>query len=350
MTKRSIFITGGAGFIGSNSARFYMECGWHVTVFDNLSRKGCQSNMEWLKTYGNFEFIKGDIRDRKALDSALKARCYDFILHLAAQVAVTTSVKNPLEDFEINALGTFNLLESVRANCPDTFVLFASTNKVYGDLETLHVSDTGLSYALTDFPHGIPETLALDFHSPYGCSKGAADQYIIDYARIYGLRTVSFRQSCIYGYRQFGQEDQGWVAWFTIASLFEKPITFYGNGKQVRDILFVEDLIDAYNLAFANQNRVVGKSYNIGGGPRNVLSLLQLMDRLKKSLDKDIPYNIAQIRAGDQKVFVCDIRRAANDFGWKPKSSVDQGLEKLFQWVLAHESIFENIISIPASQ
>ena len=350
MNNRSLFISGGAGFIGSNCALHFLKKGWRVTLFDNLSRQGWQENLRWVGEAGNFELIRGDIRNRNELESAFKDRSFDFIIHLAAQVAVTTSINNPLADFEINALGTFNLLETIRNHSPNSFFIFASTNKVYGELDSIRIKEQENSYSFLDYPRGIPETFNLDFHSPYGCSKGSADQYVIDYARIYGLKTVSMRQSCIYGYRQFGHEDQGWVAWLSIATMFKKSISIYGDGKQVRDILFVDDLIEAYEMAFEHQDRVIGQAYNIGGGPENVLSLLRLIDRLQSEQKDPINFSFAPWRAGDQKVFICDINKAKVDFNWKPKTNVDQGLEKLYKWIGDNKTIFEENIFEPAKQ
>jgi CDP-paratose 2-epimerase len=247
------FITGGAGFIGSNSADYFLRQGHEVVVFDNLSRRGGPANLTWLReNHGaRLQFIQGDIRDDAALATAVRGA--DVVLHLASQVAVTTSVQNPREDFEINALGTFNLLEAVRQAAPQAVVLYASTNKVYGGMADAAVREVNGRYAYTTYPQGIPESYPLDFHSPYGCSKGAGDQYMRDYARIYGLKTLVFRQSCIYGPRQFGIEDQGWVAHFVIAAVFGRPITIFGDGKQVRDLLHVSDLIRAYEKGSRKQ-------------------------------------------------------------------------------------------------
>ncbi|MES2201161.1 MAG: SDR family NAD(P)-dependent oxidoreductase, partial [candidate division FCPU426 bacterium] len=250
-------VSGGAGFIGCNMSKRLLQEGWQVTVFDNLSRPGTANNLRWLKNFGRVRFVKGDVRDRARVRAAYKAaQSPDAVFHFAGQVAVTTSVTDPREDFEVNALGTFNMLEGLRhglsaASKKKTKPAFfySSTNKVYGGMEDIRVVEKGGRYQYRDLPKGIPESRLLDFHSPYGCSKGAADQYVHDYGRIYNFPTVVFRQSCIYGYRQFGVEDQGWVAWFTIAAALGKPLTIYGDGKQVRDVLFIEDLCDAYLLA-----------------------------------------------------------------------------------------------------
>src|SRR5579871_1331594 len=313
-----IIITGGAGFIGSNAASRYLQRGHQVVVIDNLSRVGVQKNLEWLRPQGNLVFAQLDIRNADEL-SKLFARHADAerVLHLAAQVAVTTSVIAPREDFEINALGTFNVLEAMRQTGMSAPMIYSSTNKVYGEMIDVGAVEVNGRYAYQSLPFGVSEDRNLDFHSPYGCSKGAADQYVIDYHRIYGLRTIVFRQSCIYGYRQFGAEDQGWVAWFMIASQLERPITVYGDGKQVRDILFIDDLLDAYDAGFAAGDKVVGKAYNIGGGPANVLSLLELLDYISKRQGRKLRYRLSGWRPGDQKVFVSDIRRAETELLWR---------------------------------
>jgi CDP-paratose 2-epimerase len=334
-------ITGGAGFIGSNAASRYLKRGHHVVVVDNLGREGVQKNLDWLKPQGKLEFVKLDIRDADPLTRLFDThRDADRVLHLAAQVAVTTSVIDPREDFQINALGTFNVLEAMRKTGMKAPVIYSSTNKVYGEMTELGVGEKNGRYAYQSLPLGVPEDRNLDFHSPYGCSKGSADQYAIDYHRIYGLRTIVFRQSCIYGYRQFGAEDQGWVAWFMIASQLGRPITVFGDGKQVRDILFIEDLLDGYDAAFAAGDKAVGKAYNIGGGPENVLSLLELLDYISKRQNRKLPYGLSDWRPGDQKVFVSDIRRAQAELGWAPKINCNRGLELLYDWVGANLGLF----------
>jgi CDP-paratose 2-epimerase len=262
------------------------------------------------------------------------------VLHLAGQVAVTTSVKNPRMDFQANALGTFNLLEALRLAKVQAPIIYASTNKVYGGMEDVGVVEREGRYTYRDVPNGIAETHQLDFHSPYGCSKGAADQYVRDYARIYGLRTVVMRQSCIYGYRQFGLEDQGWVAWFIIAAQLGKPISIYGDGKQVRDILFVEDLIDAYEAAAARIEQVKGGVFNLGGGRANTISLLDLLGYLGERLGKPVPVTKMPWRPGDQRCFIADTTKAQRELGWTPKTSWRQGLDKLYDWVEQNRALF----------
>jgi CDP-paratose 2-epimerase len=340
--NKSTLITGGAGFIGTNYSARLIERGDPVTIFDNLSRSGTPGNIEWLRnTYGedSFTLIEGDVRDSEAIKAAVKEA--DLVLHLAAQVAVTTSVVDPRTDFEINALGTLNVLEAARHSPLKPLVIYASTNKVYGDLENVRVAEGQASYYFPDHPSGIDESQIMDFHSPYGCSKGAGDQYVRDYHRIFGLPTVVFRQSCIYGPHQFGIEDQGWVAWFVIAAVTGKPITIYGDGKQVRDLLFVDDLLEAYDLAAANIDKSVGQIYNIGGGQENTLSIWkEFGPLLEQELGQKIPVSWEPWRPGDQRVFVADIHKAARDFGWKPEIGVESGIRKLFDWVRANQDLF----------
>lgn len=341
----NILITGGAGFIGTHTAKFYLKAGNRVTVFDNFVRKGTRENIQWLeKQYGvgNIEVIEGDIRDFDKLKKSVPG--HDVIIHLAGQVAVTTSVVNPREDFEINALGTFNVLESVRLFAPSSILLFASTNKVYGGMEEIKIIKKGKKYIYRDLPGGISEAQNLDFHSPYGCSKGTADQYVRDYHRIYGLRTVVFRQSCIYGTHQFGIEDQGWVSWFTIASVLGKPITVYGDGMQVRDVLFVEDLVRAYDMAVTNIGKAAGKIFNVGGGPKFTLSLLELLALLEKKLGKKIPYASADWRPGDQPVYVSNISKINKELGWKPQIDVQDGTSKMIDWIVKEKELIEKVL------
>ena len=341
----NILITGGAGFIGTHTSNYYLSKGDKVTIFDNFSRKGTRENVQWLeKEYGvgNIEVIEGDIRDFDKLKKSVPG--HDVIIHLAGQVAVTTSVVNPREDFEINALGTFNVLESVRLFAPNSILLFASTNKVYGGMEEIKIIKKGKKYIYRDLPGGISEAQNLDFHSPYGCSKGTADQYVRDYHRIYGLRTVVFRQSCIYGTHQFGIEDQGWVSWFTIASVLGKPITVYGDGMQVRDVLFVEDLVRAYDTAVTNIGKAAGKIFNVGGGPKFTLSLLELLALLEKKLGKEIPYTSADWRPGDQPVYVSNISKINKELGWKPKIDVQEGTSRMIDWIVKEKELINQVL------
>lgn len=340
--SKNYLVTGGAGFIGSNYVHRLLARGENVTIYDNLSRGGAPKNMAWLEeTFGknSSRLIVGDVADGAHLTEA--AQNADVIIHLAGQVAVTTSVTNPREDFEANALGTFNALEAARASGRDPVFVYASTNKVYGGMEDVALTEDPTRWRYADLEFGCPETQPLDFHSPYGCSKGTGDQYVRDYARIYGLRTVVLRQSCIYGPRQFGIEDQGWVAWFVIAAVMGQPITIYGDGKQVRDILHVNDLLDAYDAAIANIDVTAGQVYNIGGGSQNVMSVwAEFGPILEKLLGKKIPVGHGDWRPGDQKVFYADVRKAEQEFHWKPKIGVEQGVEMLFEWVKENKDLF----------
>ncbi len=338
---QKMLITGGAGFIGVNAARYFAKNGWQITIFDNFSRKGTDLNEQALLTdHGNIvSVIRGDIRTDNSVLSRLMEE-HDAVLHFAAQVAVTTSVTDPRNDYENNALGTFNVLEAVRTSKRQPPLIYSSTNKVYGALESYTVKETAARYEFNDPTYqtfGVPETQSLDFHSPYGCSKGAADQYVIDYCRIYGLKTVVFRQSCIYGEHQFGVEDQGWVAWFSIAAMLGKPITIYGTGKQVRDILFADDLVRLYDLALKNIDRVKGQAYNIGGGPGNTISLIELMDTLQQKFGYQLILSHADTRPGDQPIFVADIRKAKRDLGWEPQIDVATGVQRLNDWLIANK-------------
>jgi CDP-paratose 2-epimerase len=313
-------ITGGAGFIGSNLAHRLIAQRQDVTIYDDLSRIGAEKNVAWLRdVHGDgWTLLRADIRDFAAIRSA--AADADVIYHLASQVAVTTSVQDPRHDFEVNALGTFNVLEAARQSGRKPLVLYASTNKVYGGMEEVAVVEGDTGYAYGDYPHGIPESQPLDFHSPYGCSKGAGDQYVRDYARIYGLPTVVFRQSCIYGPRQFGVEDQGWVAWFLIAAVTGRPITIYGDGKQVRDVLWVDDLLDLYDRAIKQIDVARGQVYNAGGGPENTLAVWhQLGPMLTELAGREIRVTYDDWRPGDQRIFVADIGKAGRELGWRPR-------------------------------
>jgi len=340
-----VLITGGAGFIGCNVAKRFLDEKADVVILDNLSRIGTSKNLEWLKGHPNkkLTFLKGDVRNKELMillfDSPDIGKI-DLVFHMAAQVAVTASVVNPREDFEINALGTFNLLEAIRTSRQRPIIINTSTNKVYGKMGSVRIGQTRTRYRYRLLSRGVSEAMPLDFYSPYGCSKGSADQYMLDYARIYDLKTINFRQSCIYGPRQFGVEDQGWVAHFIISVIKNRSLTVYGDGKQVRDVLFVDDLIDAFLLAIKNIKVTCGKSYNIGGGPGNTISLLEFIKLLEKTLDKKISYKLEDWRPGDQKVFVSDIRKAGRDFKWRPKVKVIQGVNKLVRWVFDNKDLF----------
>jgi CDP-paratose 2-epimerase len=340
---KKIMITGGAGFIGVNAAQHFSAHGWSVVLLDNLSRRSAQENLDWIRQRAQVAFEYADVRAGEHIEKIVDDIKPDAILHLAAQVAVTTSVDNPREDFEINALGTLNLLEAIRQTSPKTFFMNASSNKVYGKMEDLAVTELDGRYEYKDLQAGVSEDRALDFHSPYGCSKGTADQYTIDYSRIYDLNTVSFRQSCIYGRRQFGMEEQGWIAWFAIAAVLGRPITLYGDGKQVRDALHVKDLVRAYELAWETRHSVSGQVFNIGGGPANTISLLEVIGHLEANLGINIPIVWRDWRPGDQPVFVCDIEKARRLLEWHPTITVYQGMDDLTKWVQDNKSLISRL-------
>src|SRR6267143_1822354 len=315
---RRVLITGGAGFLGVNAAAHLIEHGWHATILDNLSRKGTEKNLRWLITKhpARITFVKEDVRNAGGLDEHVKNQ--DAIIHLAAQVAVTTSLIDPATDFDINARGTLNLLEAARKHNPEAPFVFASTNKVYGKLD--HKSGP------------CKETQPLDFHSPYGCSKGTADQYVRDYARCFHMNTVVLRQSCIYGAHQYGTEDQGWVAHFVHSILKERPLTIYGDGTQVRDLLDARDLSALYALAIDKIGITRGEIYNVGGGPENQRNLLEVIDQIGELTGRKPQFSHADWREGDQKFYVSDISKAKDDLGWEPRIAFDRGLRELISW------------------
>jgi len=339
----NILITGGCGFVGTNLADYFLKKGNQVVLFDNLSRKGVDKNLEWLRTIHKKElkFVKGDVRNFDQVLSNVKD--IDIIFHCSAQVAVTNSVNDPREDFDINALGTFNILEASRNSNTDPIIIYTSTNKVYGNnVNSIPITEKETRYEFADpkFNNGIPENFPTDAneHTPYGCSKYAGDLYIRDYHKIFGLKTIAFRMSCIYGTRQFGNEDQGWVAHFIISSFLNRPLIIFGDGKQVRDILFIDDLVKAFELTCQNIKKTKGKAYNIGGGPENTISLLELLKNLQE-LGLNPKYTFDKWRPGDQKVYISDIRKT-NEFKWKPKISPEEGLRKLFTWIKENKRLF----------
>jgi CDP-paratose 2-epimerase len=333
-------ITGGCGFIGSNAALGFRRAGFDVILFDNLSRFGSEKNLDWLRTKGAFQFEAGDVRSHSSIETVMRKYRVDVILHLAAQVAVTTSVTNPREDFETNALGTVNVLEAMRQYAPESTLLYASTNKVYGSLRAHEVRETDTRYEFCHLPSGIDEDHNLDFHSPYGCSKGAADQYVLDYSRIYHLNTMSFRQSCIYGPRQFGIEDQGWLAWFAILHAHRRGVTIFGTGKQVRDVLFIDDLVECYLAAVRRAREASGCVFNIGGGAGNTLSLSESLSLLEQISGRPVSRTYAAWRPGDQPIFCSDITRARTILNWEPRTSAAVGLRTLYSWVTDHKNLF----------
>jgi CDP-paratose 2-epimerase len=346
---RHVLVTGGAGFIGSHVAEHFARAGDDVTIYDNLSRAsllhkadapGVTFNWDHLGRYSNVHRVRGDVRDRDA--TLLACAPADIIVHAAAQTAVTTSVTDPAPDFDTNLTGTFNVLEGARLSGRKPAVLYCSTNKVYGE----NVNSVGLledrdRYRFEErFASGIPEAFSIDGceHTPYGCSKLGGDLYMQDYARLYGLRVGVFRMSCIYGTRQFGLEDQGWVAWFIIAALTGRPITIFGDGKQVRDVLHVQDLVAAYE-AFLRSGRPHGL-YNMGGGPRHTLSLIELLRMIEGETGTRPEVSRAGWRPSDQKVYVSDIRRARDELGWQPRIGPDEGVRDLIAWVREHREVF----------
>lgn len=333
-----VLVTGAAGFIGGCAARRWASAGDSVVGLDNLSRSGAAHNLLRMDQFarnaeGAFRFAHGDIRSAEDVYGVFERfGPFDVVLHAAGQVAVTTSVADPVADFRSNALGTLNVLEAVRRHSAQAVFLLASTNKVYGKLEDLGIRELETRYEYASRPNGVDETTPLDFHSPYGCSKGCADQYVRDYARVYGLRTVVVRQSCVYGAPQFGVEDQGWVSWFVAAAVLGKPLTIYGDGKQVRDLLWIEDLLDLYDAIRSRPEAAAGKIYNAGGGIDNTLSLLELVALLRDDHGMAVTPSRADWRPGDQKVFVADSSKARRELGWSPRVGPVEGVAALVRW------------------
>lgn len=338
----NVLITGGAGFIGSNLAEHWFAKGSRVTVFDNLSRPGggARKNIEYLlakyAAEPRFRFIQGDVRDLPQIRDAMGD--VDVVFHVAAQTAMTTSIDNPLEDFETNAWGTLNVLEAARASDSDPVVLYTSTNKVYGDLTRRQVGlieqEKRYDFAGRQLREGIDEDYPLDFEGPYGCSKGVGDAYCLDYARTFGLKTVVFRMSGIYGTGQHPTEDQGWVGWLIRRSLERKPLTIYGDGKQVRDILFITDLLDAFDKVVENIDKTRGQAYNIGGGRTCSISVLELLELLESEFGiRPLKVDYAPWRRADQKVYISNTAKAKKDLGWKPRVSKEEGIRKLWEWM-----------------
>lgn len=342
-------ITGGCGFVGSNLASSLLEDGNEILVLDNLSRYGSSGNLEWLRnSFGaDWHFSQSDIRDEKAVSEVIKLFKPDVIAHLAGQVAMTTSIQNPRLDFEVNTMGSLNVLEAVRHYSPESIILYSSTNKVYGDLAWVRYEETDTRYIIPDFPQGFDESIPLTFHSPYGCSKGAADQYMQDYARMFDLRTVVFRHSSMYGGRQYATYDQGWIGWFCQKAVEEKtnkkigkkttPFTISGNGKQVRDVLNSNDIIKIYKKAADKIQLLKGKVFNVGGGLKNSLSILELLNFLEQYLDIKLKYTNNLFRKSDQKVFIADNSKLFSLLNFEPDMNYDKGLSEMIEWV---ESIY----------
>jgi CDP-paratose 2-epimerase len=334
-----LLITGGCGFLGSNLASDALARGDELVVFDSLYRNGSRENLAWLQTQGKFTFEHGDIRNQNDITRVIQTFKPDAIFHLAGQVAMTTSIANPRMDFEVNVMGTHNLLEAVRQHARDATVVYSSTNKVYGDLEQYTYAETDSRYQCVEHPNGFDENTQLSFHSPYGCSKGAADQYMLDYARIFGLKTVVFRHSSMYGGRQFATYDQGWVGWFCQKALeasrgeARDPFTISGNGKQVRDVLHVEDMNRLYMASILNIDKARGMAFNIGGGKNNSLSLLELFSLLEQQLKISLAFLKLPVRSSDQRVFIADTTRAQRILNWAPIVSKEAGVGKMLEWI-----------------
>lgn len=334
-----ILITGGAGFLGSNLSKRVIENNDELIVFDNLRRIGSESNLKWLSRFGEFKFVHGDIRNYNDIGDIIRKFKPDAIFHTAGQVAMTTSIENPILDFEINALGTLNILECIRKFSKDSIIVYSSTNKVYGDLNQFSYEETSTRYICNEYPYGFNETIPLDFQTPYGISKGTADQYMLEYYRSYGLKTVVFRHSSIYGERQFATIDQGWIGWFIQKAIEKKnsygdePFTISGNGKQVRDLLYIDDVIDLYFKAILKINELSGLAFNIGGGLNNSFSLLELFSFLENELKIKMNYKNLPSRLSDQKVFITNFSKIKEKLGWKPKISKEDGINKMINWV-----------------
>ncbi len=334
-----ILITGGCGFLGSNIGEAVLQKKYELTILDNLSRVGSEKNLEWLKSKGKFKHANANIKDTDSVTEIIKSFQPDVIYHLAGQVAMTTSISNPRLDFEINVLGTVNVLEAVRLHSPHSTIVYSSTNKVYGDLEYVKFDETPTRYIAKEYPKGFDENSQLEFHSPYGVSKGSADQYCLDYARIFGLKTVVFRHSSMFGGRQFSTFDQGWIGWFCSQALLQKndpstqPFTISGNGKQVRDVLFSTDMVKLYINIINKIDTVKGNAFNIGGGMENSLSLLELLGILEKILGIKLRYIQLEPRSSDQKVFVADLTKINRMTSWLPLITAESGIQFMLNWL-----------------
>lgn len=329
-----VLITGGCGFLGSNIAKQILDDGFQLYIFDNLSRLGSSKNLEWLKGIKDFNYIDGDVRDFDETQKAINEIKPDVIFHLAGQVAMTTSIKDPKLDFEINALGSLNLLESIRKANLNPFIIYSSTNKVYGDLEQFKYEESETRYTCIDYKNGFDENVPLDFHSPYGVSKGCADQYFLDYARIFNIKTVVFRHSSMYGGRQFSTYDQGWIGWFISEALKNtNPIRISGNGKQVRDLLHGNDMVNLYLNAINYKDELSGKAFNIGGGIENSLSIIELFQILEDKTSNKFNLSYGEPRESDQKVFVADTSKIRSIVDWKPVINKYDGIDMMIDWI-----------------
>jgi CDP-paratose 2-epimerase len=342
--SQKILITGGAGFVGSNLADYFLKKGCDVIIFDNLSRKNVEKNLDWLKKNHKkgLAFVKGDIRDFSSLKNACKD--VDAIFHTAAQVAVTTSVERPREDFEINALGTFNVLEAARQIGTDPLIAYTSTNKVYGNNVnkiSLVKKETRYEFEPSEFKNGVTEDFPTDAneHTPYGCSKYTGDLYMRDFHDVFGLKTVVFRMSCIYGPLQHGTTDQGWLSHFIISGIFNKPVVIYGDGCQIRDVLYVTDLARLFELALKNIKKVSGKVYNVGGGMSNTISLLELIHFLKERLSLELKCSFSKWRPADQKAYYTNTNKAKKDLSWSPNVNKEEGIMKTHEWILGNKQM-----------
>jgi len=347
-----VLITGGCGFLGSNLAATFQEQGNNVLILDSLFRNGSQNNLDWLiskEKNNNLSFVQGDLANKELVDSVFRRYApFDFICHVGGQVAMTTSLNDPLRDLQTNVIGTFNILEAARKFSPESLIAYSSTNKVYGDLEHLIYSESDRRYFLKDFLNGLDENIPLDFSTPYGCSKGSADQYVRDWSRVYGLKTVVFRHSSIYGGRQFASYDQGWIGWFCKKALEQKkqflekkalePFTISGTGKQVRDVLHADDLINLYLAAFNHKEKVSGEIFNIGGGINNSLSILELLDFLAKQVKiPSLKFEHIKRRTSDQDFFVANIEKAKRILNWEPQVTYKEGIQKMLVWIKSCE-------------
>ena len=336
-----ILITGGCGFLGSNiGSQILKQQKDELFVLDNLERGGACDNLQWLRKQNPLAFYHRDIRHTQDVHKVIETIRPDLIFHLAGQVAMTTSIEDPYKDFAVNAGGTLNILEAVRKYAPEATVIYSSTNKVYGDLEWAKYEERETRYHVSDFPEGFNESTPLDFHSPYGCSKGSADQYLLDYSRIFNLRTVVFRHSSMYGGRQFSTFDQGWIGWFCQQAYLQKqhkkdvvPFTISGNGKQVRDVLHAEDMVRLYLGAAEKIDSIRGQAFNIGGGMSNSLSLLELFGLLEENLEMKLNFKVLPPRESDQKVFVSDISKAARLIDWLPRVDKVEGIKLMLTWI-----------------
>ncbi len=333
-----ILITGGCGFLGSNLAAEALRRGDELTVLDNLGRMGAAANLDWLRSQGAFTFVHADTRNANDVERAVAAARPEAVFHVAGQVAMTTSLADPRRDFETNALGTFNLLEAVRTHAPAAAVIYSSTNKVYGDLLQFTYDEQPLRMTIRERPEGFAEDTPLSFHSPYGCSKGAADQYMLDWHRMYGLKTVVFRHSSMYGGRQFATYDQGWIGWFCQQAAEQaagrsEPFTISGSGKQVRDVLHAEDMVRLYFAAVERIDAAAGQAFNIGGGMANSLSLLELFQHLERITGRPLTWTRLPPRSSDQLIFVADIAKVRSLLGWLPQVGVEDGLRKMMEWI-----------------